>query len=145
VEAFSEDWARSWCQALNNDPAFRTAAAAWAGDVTLVMTQSSAPKAPQRAVRVEIRHGECLSAKPAPEANHAQEANQTEASYVLTGTGTTWRDVLAGRQNPLTALMTGKLRLTRGSLVTLLPYGVMARELIRLAIEMNASIPEGWG
>jgi putative sterol carrier protein len=139
VEAFSEDWARSWCQALNSDPAFRTAAAAWAGDVTLVMTQSSAPEAPQRAVRVEIRHGECLTAKPAP------QANLTEASYVLTGTGTTWRDVLAGRQNPLTALMTGKLRLTRGSLVALLPYGAMARELIRLAVEMNASIPEGWG
>jgi hypothetical protein len=41
--------------------------------------------------------------------------------------------------------MTGKLRLTRGSLVALLPYAAMARELIRLAVEMNASIPGGWG
>lgn len=139
MEAFSEDWARSWCQALNGDPAFRAAAGVWAGDVTLVMTQSSAPEAPQRSVRVEIRHGECLTTKPAP------EPEPSEASYVLAGTGTTWRDVLSGRQNPLTALMTGKLRLTRGSLVALLPYGAMARELIRLAIEMNASIPEGWG
>ena len=139
MEAFSEDWARSWCEALNSDPAFRSAAATWAGDVTLVMTQSSGPEAPQRAVRVEIRHGECLTAKSAP------EADLTEASYVLTGTGTAWRDLLSGRQNPLTALMTGKVRLTRGSLVALLPYGAMARELIRLAIEMNASIPEGWG
>lgn len=139
MEAFSEDWARTWCQALNADPAFRAAATTWAGDVTLVMTQSSAPTAPQQAVRVEIRYGECLTAQP------AADADLTEASYVLTATGAAWKELLAGRQNPLTALMTGKLRLTRGSLMALMPYAAMARELIRLAIEMNASIPEGWG
>ncbi|HEV8124567.1 MAG TPA: SCP2 sterol-binding domain-containing protein [Gemmatimonadales bacterium] len=139
MEAFSEDWARTWCQALNSDPAFRDAAATWAGDVTLVMTQSAAPQAPQKAVRVEIHHGQCLTAKP------AEEGDLTEASYVVTATGAVWKELLAGRQSPLTALMTGKLRLTRGSLVALLPYAAMARELIRLAVEMNASIPGGWG
>ena len=139
MEAFSENWARSWCQALNSDPAFRSAAGAWEGDVTLVMTQSSAATAPHRAVRVDIRLGECLTAKTATDADIA------EGSYVLTATGTAWSEVLSGRQNPLTALMTGKLRLTRGSIVALMPYGAMARELIRLAMEMNASLPEGWG
>ena len=139
MEAFSENWARSWGQALNGDPAFRAAATTWAGDVTLVMTQSSAPQAPFQAVRVEIRHGECLIFQPVAEAELA------ESGYVLTGTGSAWRELLSGRQNPLTALMTGKIRLTKGSLVALMPHAAMARELIRLAIEMNATIPEGWG
>lgn len=137
MEAFSEDWARNWCLALNQDPAFRAAAATWAGDVTLVMTQSSAPTAPQQSVRVRIHHGECRTA--------VADADLTESSYVLTATGSAWRELLAGRQNPLTALMAGKLRLTGGSLMALMPYAAMARELIRLAVEMNASIPEGWG
>ncbi|MEP7326580.1 MAG: Fis family transcriptional regulator [Gemmatimonadota bacterium] len=139
MEAFSEEWARTWCQALNGDPAFRSAAHGWAGDVTLVMTQSSAPEAPQRSVRVDIRHGECFTSNPDAGSDIA------ESSYVLAATGAAWNELLSGRQNPLTALMTGKLRLTRGSLVALLPYAAMARELIRLAIGMNATIPEGWG
>ena len=139
MEVFSEEWARSWCLALNGDPAFRAAGGNWVGDVAVVMTKSTAGDSPMRAVRVDIRHGECVTAEP------IRESEIEQAGFVLTATGAVWREVLAGRQNPLVALMTGKLRLTKGSLADLLPYGTMARELIRLALEMEAAIPEGWG
>lgn len=139
LEAFTEQWAQSWCQALNEDPSFRSAAATWEGDVVVVMTRSNAAGAPERAVWIDIAQGECRAARV------ASEADMAGAGYVLAAAGPVWKEILSGRQNPLTALMTGKLRLIRGSLAALVPYGAMARELIRLATEMEATFPDGWG
>lgn len=138
MEAFSEGWAQSWCRTLNDDLAYREAASGFTGLVALVMLRSAAKGSPARTVQLDLAQGHCR------EARSLEGEPGPEADYALTGTARSWREVLEGRQNPLTALMTGKLRLTRGSMAALVPYSGMARELIRIAVGIPSSFSDEW-
>jgi hypothetical protein len=44
---------------------------------------------------------------------------------------------------PLTAIMAGKIRLTKGNMASLIPFAAAARELVVAALEMEVSFPDG--
>ena len=138
TEAFSEAWSREWCQVLNNRPAYQQAAATWEGGVALVMTRDGSPEGESRSVYLDLWHGACRGAWV------ARPADLEAAHYILSGTSQAWRGVLSGKVAPLTAVMTGKIRLTKGSMGALVPYVSAARELITAAMAMEVSFPDGW-
>lgn len=121
-EAFSDAWAQAWCRALNESPAYRSAAAQWEGSVGLVMTGATGSEG--RAVFLDLWHGECRGARA------VEAAELAAATYVMEASEPVWRELLAVRTSPLMLLMTGKLRLTRGNLGALLPYAGAAKELV---------------
>ncbi|HEU4699448.1 MAG TPA: hypothetical protein VFS40_09730 [Gemmatimonadales bacterium] len=133
ADAFSDTWARAWCDALNASPAYRTAAATWEGAAGLVMTNP--PDAP-RAVYLDLWHGECRGVRT------GDLDVLADARYVLEATRETWREVLSLRQSPVFALMSGRLRLTRGSLGELMPFANAAKELLGTASTIEAVFPE---
>ena len=137
VEAFSEAWTQEWCQVLNGRPTYQAAAAGWEGPVALVMTRDGS-RPTTRAVYLDLWHGHCRAARI------ASEADLEEARYILTGSAQAWRGVLSGSMAPLTALMSGQIRLSKGSMASLLPYAAAARELMTAAMEMEITFPEGW-
>ncbi len=61
------------------------------------------------------------------------------AEYLFEARPEVWDELLSGRMAPVMALMTGKLRLMRGSLATLMPYVAAARELIATAGAVTAA------
>lgn len=138
LEAFSEEWSREWCHVLNNRPSYQQAAATWEGGVALVMTQDGSPESESRSVYLDLWHGSCRGAWV------ARAADLEAARYILSGTAQAWRGVLSGEVAPLTAVMTGKIRLTKGSLGALVPYVSAARELVAAAMAMEVSFPDGW-
>jgi len=138
TEAFSEAWSREWCQILNNRPGYQQAAATWEGGVALVMTRDGSPDGESRSVYLDLWHGACRGARV------AEPADLEAARYILSGTSQAWRGVLSGKVAPLTAVMTGKIRLTKGSMGALVPYVSAARELIEAAMAMEVSFPHGW-
>jgi len=138
IEAFSEGWAREWCRQLNDRTAYRSAAASWEGSVALVMTRDASARSESKAVFLDLWHGECR------EARVGTPEDLESATYVLSGTAGAWRSVLSGSLAPLMAVMTGKIRLTRGSTASLMPYAAAARELVATAMDMEAGFPEGW-
>jgi putative sterol carrier protein len=138
IEAFSEAWTRQWCQMLNSRPSYQQAAATWEGGVALVMTRDGSAQGAAKAVFLDLWHGECRTARL------ASEADLESARYILTGTAQAWRGVLGGTMAPLTAVMSGKIRLSKGSLAALVPYAGAARELVAAAMDMEISFPEGW-
>ncbi|MEO8200922.1 MAG: Fis family transcriptional regulator [Gemmatimonadota bacterium] len=139
AEVFSRSWAEEWCLTLNSSESYRGAATAWEGSVALVMTRDASARSPQRAIFLDLWHGECRGARV------ATDQDLDEATYVLSGLASSWRDVLTGRLAPLMAVMGGKIRLTRGSIASLVPYAAAARELVTTATEMENVFPEGWG
>ena len=66
---------------------------------------------------------------------------KTFERFVLSGSTGAWEQVLSGRVAPLLAIMSGKLKLTRGSLAELLPYVTAAKELVTAV----ASVPGVFG
>lgn len=132
VPAFSDDWARACAQALNQNSAYRAAAATWEGAIILHM---QAP-AGERRVLLDLWHGDCRDARA------ADDEEELLARYVLSGTLTVWRQVLEGCTSPLLAIMTGKLRLTKGALGELVPFAGAAKELVAVVASVSAVWPD---
>jgi putative sterol carrier protein len=135
LEAFSQPWAEAWASELNANEAYRTTARQWEGAVALVLENDE--PAGRRAVLLDLWHGSCRSATTEhPDALDA-------AAFVFAGDLAAWKQVLGAGGSPVTALLTGSIRLVKGSLAALLPYAPAAKELLQLAGRVPTRFPEG--
>ena len=97
-ELFGDAWAAAWRLELNASATYREAAARWEGPLVLAIAGGGGAWA-------DLFHGECRAARAATPADLAQ------APFVIRGEAETWRRLLAGKVDPLFALMGGKLKL----------------------------------
>src|SRR5262249_8187642 len=133
--AFSSAWAEAWCAALNQSETYRVVAATWEGDVTLVVRANGGD---EQAVYLDLHHGQCRAARVATPGDRAKGA------YALEAGPPAWRELFEGRGSPVMALMTGRLKLTKGALAVLVPYAGAAKELLTLAAEVETTFPPDW-
>lgn len=127
---FSEDWARAMREAINHSEAYHNASTNWnAGSLAFVM--EAAPEqgfeAPV-AVLLDLYRGICRTARSLSQAEAIREA-----IFVIQGTYPAWIEVLSGRSAPLMMLTSGRLKLSKGALIRLLPHTRSAGELVRCA------------
>src|SRR5512132_2277430 len=78
LELFSDRWAQQWCEALNDNAAYRAAAANWQGAVALVLTATNGGT--PRGVYMDAEGGVCRTARAATEADLAGAAYVFEAA-----------------------------------------------------------------
>ena len=135
--AFSSEWVQAWAEALNASPEYRAAASSWEGTVAATVTDPPALE-PEGAVFLDLHRGECRAARV------ASPGDLADATFVLDGPPSAWRELLAGQASALTALMSGRIRLRRGQLAALLPHAGSARELVRLATRVSTEFPAHW-
>jgi putative sterol carrier protein len=132
LELFSEAWARAWCAALNASEGYRVAARNWDGVVALVMNGGETA----RAAVLDSAGGVCRMARA------ADAADLAGAGYVFEAGADVWREVFTGQVAPAMALLTGRLKLSRGSLAALMPHAAAARELLAAAGTVPVAFPE---
>jgi len=132
LQPFSQPWAEAWREALASSRELADAARGFHGKVAFVVGAGS-PGDAGRAVAVEIADGRVVDAGavPVPEAHNARFALAAEADV--------WTGILDGSLEPAGAVLSGKVRLLRGSLLTITPHLALARELLRAARRVNAS------
>ena len=131
MEIFSADWAAR-CRALvDASQAYRAASSTWEGDLVFRVTDGPAP-----AAYFDLWHGDCRDVRPATADDLAG------ARYLFEGTAGSWRQVLEGKLIPLLALMTGRLKLSRGRIPDLVPHAESAKELLLIMSQIEASYPE---
>lgn len=128
---FSDPWATACASLINASEAYRAAAQHWEGAVLLVMSLPGGTEADRR-VFLDLWHGECRQARV------ARVEDDETARYIMAGEGEAWRQVLNGRIPPMLAFMTGKLKLTKGTLLELLPYVHAAKGLVAAAAAVEA-------
>ena len=139
AEIFTDDWARLWGDSINANEDYKKAATKWEGAIAMIMTPDADMGIPEeRVVIADLWHGDCRNAKA------AAAAELEEAPYLIKAEPAAWKSVLAGKTDPIVGLMGGKLKLAKGSLFALLPYAKAAKELVRSAIKVDTSYPEGW-
>jgi len=139
AEIFTDDWAQLWNDSINANEDYKKAATKWEGAIGMVMTPDPAMGIPEeRIVIADLWHGDCRNAKA------AGAADTEDTPYLIRAEPAAWRSVLAGKTDPIVGLMGGKLKLAKGSLFALLPYAKAAKELVRSAIDVDTSFPEGW-
>lgn len=133
--AFSDPWAKAWGHALKTSPEYQSAAATWEGSIAAVAVVDGTRFG---AVFLDVWHGDCRIARA------ASDNDLVQASYLLEAAPSAWRDLFEGRLAPVMALLTGRIKVVRGDLATLLPYTAAAKELIRLAGTVPTEYPSDW-
>jgi putative sterol carrier protein len=139
AELFGDEWARFFREEIDASEGYARAAKGWEGAMVLAMAADEALGAlSERGVYIDLWHGVCRAARA------ASREDLDAASYVVTAAAAVWKEVLEGRLEPLLGVMSGKVKLARGSFARLLPYISAARELLAAAQRVPTEFPEGW-
>lgn len=139
-EAFSAEWARAYKERINANPNYREAARAWEWPLVLVLeADPSVGIEKSRAILLDLYRGECRDARVATEDDLAN------APYVVSASASTWKRVMDGQLDPLTAVMRGELKIVKGSVGVLSGYVTAARELVHSARRVDTEFPSGLG
>ena len=125
IPAFSPAWADALRAEVNADTSYRDAASGWSNPVALVVESGTETPA-GAAVELALDAGVCVSAESLP-------ADQVTAPFVLSASLATWKEILAGQSDPFTAVARGTVKLTRGSMFTLMLNARGARALLTSA------------
>jgi len=136
-EVFTQDWAVAWGEAIRASDGYRTAARRWRWPMVIIMSFGPELDLPERSVFLDLFEGDCR------EARSATETDWAAVPYVLSGDFHAWKQVLERELDPILALMTGKLKLEKGSLASLIPYVTAAREMVAAAAQVPYRFPAG--
>jgi putative sterol carrier protein len=130
MEVFTEPWVRALREAINRNPDFRKHGATWDKPIALEMTftGSAAP----RVVELDLHRGAC---------NGARCSSSTDAELVIRSSAGGWRKILGRKMDPIWGIMSGQMRLIRGSLAELFPYALAAKALVESAASIDAGFP----
>ena len=123
----SAPWAAAYKDALNNNPDYRVAGKPWVhGPVAMVVTADPSLDLPQdMAILLDVHGGECRSADYV-EGAIAQE----KAPFVIKGNYDRWVELIRQGEDPVKALMQGKLTMAKGHLPTLIRYVESSKQLL---------------
>lgn len=130
MEVFTQAWAEAFRDRINESAAYRRHGATWRAPIALEMSFSGASK--PRAVLLELSDGHC---------HGAVCSTEDGADLVIRSSVEGWQGLLAGKLDPIWALLSGRLRLVRGNLSELVPYAHAAKALVEAAASLEASFP----
>lgn len=128
TDLFSADGAAQWQALLNRSTRFAEAAADWSGTLLLVEDDDAGPV---RRTWVRIAGGQCL------EARVGELSDFEAAEFVLTASRRAWHALVTAQTTPAMAALTGKLKLTKGEVFSLIPHARAAAQLLAAAAEDN--------
>ncbi len=133
---FTPAWADAFRQAIEGDAAYRAAAARWTWPVALVLSPAEpALGFPEPVgVRLTLDRGACTAAEIAP-------AEACEAPFVLTAPYATWKAIVTGALDAMTAVATRQVAF-RGNLATLLLHAAAAKALVACAQAVPTRFPD---
>jgi putative sterol carrier protein len=134
---FSAPWAAALERELAGDEAYRRAASGWSGSLLFVLEADPA-RGPgeERRLFLDLAHGSARAVRP------ALPDDERQARFRLAAPPATWLQLLDGGLEPAGAVLSGRLRLERGSLFSLLPHLEAARRLLACAqrVQIGAAL-----
>ena len=131
---FGSGWAERLERELAASDSYRAAAATWKGSLAFVLEPDAGSGFDERRdLYLDLAHGSARAVRP------ARPGDVESASFCLAGPAGIWLRLLSGDLEPGVALMGGGLRLTRGSIFSLLPHLKAAQALLLCARQVPFS------
>jgi putative sterol carrier protein len=137
MEVFTDPWTKCFRDEINKSASFRSHGASWEAPIALEM--SFRDGAEPRRVVLDLHGGSCRSAMC------GHYIADTDIKLVIRTDVAGWQRILAGRMDPIWGIMSGKLKLVRGSLSDLIPFGKAAKALVESAARIDARFPPADG
>lgn len=136
LHPFTPPWADAVRAAINTSESYRRAGAHWNAPVALVLEAAPHLGFPRDvALLLRLEAGRCVHARVLP----ASEAN---ADFVLRAPYATWKALVRGQLEPMSALLRGRVQLVHGSLPRLIVHARAARALVRCAARVDMVFPD---
>jgi putative sterol carrier protein len=129
----SEEWLQGLEQKLNSDLRYREVAKNWEGDLLFFIEPDGNLKE-RLTFYLDLWHGTCRAVeyKPVPDAHPAP-------TFTLTASYPDITSILTGKLNPMTAMMTSKLKV-KGSLGYMMRNVPTVLDFVRCAQEVTTEI-----
>lgn len=129
----SEEWLRGLEDKLNSDHRYNEIAKNWEGDLLFIIEPAGNLKE-RLTFYLDLWHGRCRTVeyKPAPEAHPTP-------TFTLTATYNDITAILMGKLNPMTAMMTSKLKV-KGSMGYMMRNVPTVLDFVRVAQEVTTEI-----
>jgi len=129
----SEAWLNELNDILNSDTKYADIASEWEGDLLFVIQPSGNLKEPIT-FYIDLWHGKCrkIDYNPVPE-------SYPNPAFKLTASYTDITEVLTGKLNPITAMMTSKLKV-KGNMGYMMRNVPMVLDFVRVAHEATGEI-----
>jgi putative sterol carrier protein len=126
----SEAWAAAYHQAVNDNPRYKTAGKDWTHGKVALIVRADAAIGIERdmGILLDVNAGVCSGASYMPAENARQDA-----AFAVEGPYDNWKQLIVENQDPIKALMQGKLKLTKGHLPTMIRYVESSKQLLSSA------------
>ncbi len=122
----SPEWAASCKDAINANPAYKTAGKDWThGVVAMVVKADANLRIPEdTGLWLDVHQGTCRECK------FVSAAEVQEAAFILIADHARWKQVIKKELDPIKGMMQGKLKLIKGHMPTIVKYVNASRELV---------------
>jgi len=127
MDLFGKEWTEAYVNQINDDADYKENGKGWVNPIRFISVDGDQKKA----VWLNLKNGIC------EQSLSGNEALEAPSSYEIKGEHKAWEHLLKTNGDPLVALLTGKLKLTKGSLFTLSRYTASAKDLVRIAASVQ--------
>ncbi len=129
----SKEWLQGLESRLNSDPRYREIAKNWEGDL-LFLIESDGNLKEKLTFYLDLWHGQCrkVEYQPAPE-------SYPSPAFTLTASYKDITSILMGKLNPMTAMMTSRLKV-KGSMGYMMRNVPTVLDFVRVAQEVTTEI-----
>lgn len=129
----SEEWLNELEKKLNTDKQYKEIARNWEGDL-LFRIEPQGNLKESVSLYLDLRHGTCRKVEYNPQAS-----SHLKPAYTLTASYNALTDIITGKINPMTAMMTKKLTV-RGNMSYLMRNVPVVLDFVRVANEVTKEI-----
>ncbi len=128
----SDEWAKAYMAALNENRAYEDAASDWEGDFLFVLDADDRLKE-RTAIYIDLYHGKCRNAYL------LKSGEEKKTSFVIEAPYGVWVRVIRKELDPIQGLMTGKLKL-KGDMAKVMRYTKAAQEMVNTTTAIQSEI-----
>ena len=129
----SEEWLQGLENKLNSDPRYNEIAKNWEGDLLFLIEPDGNLKE-RLTFYLDLWHGHCRKVEYKPEV-----ASYPKPTFTLTASYKDITSILLGKLNPMTAMMTSKLKV-KGSMGYMMRNVPTVLDFVRVAQEVTTEI-----
>ena len=138
IDVFTDEWAKAWCDRINENEVYKEEAVNWEWPLVLKMNGEEGTSVTEdRAVFVDLQQGLCQSGRA------ATGDDLRRVPFVVSADAKTWKKILDGSMDIITGIMWGKIKLEKGDLGILSKYIPAAKQLIVSATRVGSAFPDG--